>query len=286
MDSQTRDSPPPDASQALLHALAIEVSTSVENARLLEQAREKRRLEQELAMARDIQRALLPTALPGEGWLLARGHSEASSQLGGDYYDLMPVGPDNWAAVLADVSGKGPSASILASLLQGAFFLGAGPHASLSGTLGRINRYMCERSLHARFATVFAASLLRSGHVRWSNAGHCPAIVLRRPGTCELLSSNSRPLGLFPDAKFQEGRCRLNPGDKLIVYSDGLTELRNTSSEQFGEERLRQVARERVALGIESFFDALLETVDAFGAGVARQDDLTLMVLEYRGLEA
>ena len=283
MDSQLRRILPAEANQALLHALAIEVSTSVENARLLQQAREKRRLEQELALAREIQRGLLPSALPRDGWLLARGHSEPSARLGGDYYDLMRLGPENWAAVLADVSGKGPGASILASLLQGAFFLGAGPQVSLAGTLARINRYMSERSRHAHFATVFAASLLKTGHVRWSNAGHCPAIVLRRSGDCDTLAPNSRPVGILPDANFVESSCHLHRGDRIVVYSDGLTELRNTESEEFGQDRLERAIAKRVSLELDEFFDSLLACVDAFAAGCPRQDDLTLMVLEYRG---
>jgi len=286
MDSRHWGMLPAEANQALLHALAIEVSTSVENARLLEQARQKRRLEQELSMAREIQRALLPTALPRDGWLLARGHSEPSSRLGGDYYDLMRLAAGNWAAVLADVSGKGPAASILASLLQGAFFLGAGPEVSLAGTLARINRYLCERSRNAHFATVFAASLLKDGHVRWSNAGHCPAIIVRRFGQCELLAPNSRPVGIFENAEFREDECRLWPRDKLVVYSDGVTELRNTALEPYGLDRLRLVASKRASLGIDAFFDALLESVEAFGAGSGRQDDLTLMVVEFRGTTA
>ncbi len=285
MDSQRQQILPAEANQALLHALAIEVSTSVENARLLEQAREKRRLEHELAIARDIQRALRPAAMPTDGWLLARGHSEPSSQLGGDYYDLMRLAPRNWAAVVADVSGKGPGASILASLLQGAFFLGAGPRVSLAGTLRRINRYMCERSRHARFATVFAASLLSSGQMRWSNAGHCPAIVLRPSGNYRLLEPNSRPLGLFENATFSEEHSALRAGDKLIMYSDGLTELRNVAGEEFGQERLVESAVSLAALDLERFFDALLEAIDRSSEGVGRTDDLTLMVLAYRGIQ-
>lgn len=272
-----------EGNQALLHALAIEISTSVENARLIEEERQKRRLEHELDVARGLQRSLLPSTLPSEGWLVAKGHSEASSRLGGDYYDLMQVAPGRWAAVLADVSGKGASASILASLLQGAFFLGSGPDVSLSGTLGRINRYLCERSDRARFATVFAATIAEDATMRWSSAGHCPAILVRPTGRCQLLSPTSQPIGLFEDAEFPESVCRLEPGDKLVTYSDGVTELRNSRSELYGEQRLIEAVSQLADLDTGNFFDALLARVSEFGRDAPREDDLTVLVLGFRG---
>ena len=272
-----------EGNQALLQALAIEISTVIENARLIEQEREKRRLEHELQVARSIQRALLPSALPDAGWLVAKGHCEARAQLGGDYYDLMQVAPGKWAAVVADVSGKGVAASILASLLQGAFFLGSGPDVSLAGTLGRINRYICERSRQTRFATVFALILGDDGTMRWSNAGHCPAVLLRSSGDCEWLRSNSRPVGLFDDVVFSEDASLLQPGDKLVVYSDGITELRNAAGEQFGESRLGTAVADLARLGASQLFDALLERVREFAGDEPRTDDLTLLVLGFEG---
>ncbi len=283
MDAANPDLRLAEGNQALLHALAIEISTSVENARLIEEERQKRRLEHELDMARDIQRSLLPGTLPSEGWLVAKGHSESSSQLGGDYYDLMQVAPGRWAAVLADVSGKGASASILASLLQGAFFLGSGPDVSLSGTLRRINRYLCERSDRARFATVFAATITEDATMRWSSAGHCPAILVRSTGRCELLAPTSQPIGLFEDAEFPEDVCRLEPGDKLVIYSDGVTELRNSQSELYGERRLIEAVSQLAGLDAGEFFDALLARVAEFGCDARRRDDLTVLVLGFQG---
>ena len=283
MDSENPDMRLAEGNRALLHALAIEISSSIENARLIEEERQKRRLEHELGMARDIQRSLLPTTLPGEGWLVARGHCEASAQLGGDYYDLMQVAPGRWAAVLADVSGKGASASILASLLQGAFFLGSGSDVSLSGTLQRINRYLCDRSERAHFATVFAATISQDATMRWSSAGHCPAILVQPTGRYERLSPTSRPIGLFEDAEFPEKVRSLEPGDKLVVYSDGVTELRNAQSELYGEQRLLEAVSELAYLNARDFFDALLSQVTEFGSGTPREDDLTLLVLGFQG---
>ena len=283
MDTGERGVGLAEGNQALLQALAIEVSTVIENARLIEQERQKRRLEQELEVARSIQRALLPSSLPVEGWLVAKGHCEASAQLGGDYYDLMRVAPKKWAAVVADVSGKGVAASILASLLQGAFFLGSGREVSLAGTLGRINRYICERSGQTRFATVFALIVEQNGTMRWSNAGHCPAFLARADGRHEWLPPNSRPVGLFDDVVFAEETSILCPGDKLVVYSDGVTELRNSSGEQFGEPRLGAAVEQLARLGTVELFDGLLERVREFAGTESRTDDLTLLVLGFEG---
>lgn len=281
MDSEAAGIRLAEGNRALLQALAIEVSAVVENARLIEQEREKRRLEQELGTARAIQQALLPPALPSGGWLVAKGLCQAQDHLGGDYYDLMRLDSGQWVAVVADVSGKGVAASLLASLLQGAFFLGSGAKVSVSGTLGRINRYICERSVQTRFATVFALAVSEDGAMRWSSAGHCPAIVVRAAGGVSLLESNSRPVGLFHDEEFAEDACQLEPGDRLVVYTDGVTELRNEDGEQFGQRRLERAVEELAGLGAADLFDALLAQCEAFAGGAPRADDLTLLAVGY-----
>ena len=283
MDSRDPDVRLAEGNQALLQALAIETSTVLENARLIEEEREKRRLEQELRIARDIQKALLPVTLPSEGWLIAKGHSEASSQVGGDYYDVVQVAPGKWVAVVADVSGKGVAASLLASLLQGAFFLGSDPEVCLPRTLSRINRYICERSSQSRFATVFALVLSEDGNMRWSNAGHCPAILARGSGGVEWLQPNSVPVGLFDDTEFAEDACCLLPGDKLVIYSDGVSETRNSAGEQLGEERLGHTASQLAGLGAAQFFDSLLDSVQEFAASTPRPDDFTVLTLGFQG---
>ncbi len=282
MDRGNSDTSMAESSQVVLQALAIEISTVLENARLIEEEREKRRLEHELRMARNIQRALLPRELPGEGWLVAKGHCEPSSQLGGDYFDVMQVAPDRWAAVVADVSGKGVAASILAALLQGAFFLGSGPGLSLAETLRRINHYLCGRFEQSRFVTVFALVISEDGTLRWSNAGHCAALLIRASGTVERLVPNSRPVGLFEDADFAEETCRMQSGDKLVVYSDGVSERRSPSNEQYGETRLVAAASAGAALEPEELFDELLSNVRAHAADTPQADDLTLLLLGYR----
>ena len=271
-----------EGNRELLQTLAIEISTLLENARLLEAQRGKHRLEQELQLARDIQQSLLPAKLPTEGWLVAAGHSEPCFQVGGDYYDVMRISPQRWGAVLADVSGKGVAAALLTSLLQGAFFAGADPESTLSDVIGRINRYVCDRSRRARFATAFAITINDDGRATWVSAGHCPTVLVRKDGSIESLGPKSFPIGLFAEAVFEETECLLVPGDKLVVYSDGVSEANNWSREQFGEERLRKIAADNAATGPRKLFDALLEEIAGFTQGAQQNDDLTLLVLGYR----
>ena len=267
----------------LLQTLAIEISTVLENARLIEEERKKHDIEQELKIARDIQQSMLPAKLPTEGWLIADGSSEACQQVGGDYFDVMPLSPDHWGAVLADVSGKGVSAALLTSLIQGAFFATADLDASPADIVARINNYICERSRSAKFATVFYCLLEKGGLMRWVSAGHCPTIVARASGEVECLNATSFPIGLFPDADFPQQETRLTPGDKIVLYSDGVSEAEDFSEEQFGEERLKEVVARNVQATPRELFQAVRDDVNVFTAGAPQRDDLTLLVLGYQG---
>ena len=177
----------------------------------------------------------------------------------------MQISPDRWGAVLADVSGKGVAAALLASLLQGAFFAGADADSSLSEVIGGINRYICARSRHARFATVFAVTVdAGRTSAKWVSAGHCPTLLVRKDGAIQWLKPKSFPLGLFADAEFEESELLLSAGDKLVIYSDGVSEANNRSHAQFGEERLRRAAGENAAAGPQQLFEALLKEVQEF----------------------
>ena len=283
MDTREASADLVEGNKELLQTLAIEISTVLENARLLEEERQKHFLEQELHIARDIQQALLPPQLPSEGWLVAAGSSEACFQVGGDYFDVVEVSPDLWGAVVADVSGKGVSAALLTSLLQGAFFAAAATRSGLSESVGRINRYICERSRHARFSTVFCSSVHRDGRCRWVNAGHCTAVLARAKGKLELLNPTGYPIGLFPDAEFQDEEFHFEPGDKLAVYSDGVSEAANFAGERYGDDRLQRFIASRADASAAELHRAVLDDVAAFTQGADQNDDLTLLILEYQG---
>ena len=271
------------ANRELLQTLAVEISTVLENARLLAQEHKQQSLEQELKIARDIQQTMLPAQLPAEGWLVAEGSSEACFQVGGDYFDVMELSADQWGVVQADVSGKGVSAALLTSLIQGAFFATASLDPRPSEIVARVNRYICERSRLARFATVFYCLVGRDGAVRWVSAGHCPAILVRASGETEWLNATSFPIGLFPEAVFPQQEITLSEGDKVVVYTDGVSEAVNWSNERFGEERLREAARRHASSSAPRLFQSIREEISSFTSGAPQNDDLTLLVLGYQG---
>ena len=271
------------SNRELLQTLAIEISTVLENARLLGEESKKKGLEQQLTIARDIQLSMLPAALPKEGWLVASGSSESCYQVGGDYFDVTPYEDSHWGVVLADVSGKGVSAALLASLIQGAFFSAVNPEGRLCETISRINRYVCERSRRARFATVFYGLIGRDGSIKWVNAGHCPALLVRPSGEVEWLKAGTVPLGLFVESEFPVLESRLHAGDKLVIYSDGVSEATNWSGEQFGEKRLEDVLKANATAKPDELYETLRQELATFTAGADQDDDVTLLVLGYQG---
>jgi sigma-B regulation protein RsbU (phosphoserine phosphatase) len=282
MDSRQSAADLSVGNREILQTLALEASTILENARLLEEERVKRHLEEELDLARTIQQGLLPNDLPSTGWLRAAGSSITSRQVGGDYFDVHPAGPDKFACVIADVSGKGVSAALLAALLQGAFLLASEGPAQIEDVMSSINRFLTERAKSEKYATVFYCTVDRSGVLRWSNAGH-PKPILVRAG-CELISleSTGLPLGMLEVASYEVKSMQLQPGDKIVLYSDGLSEAESEDGEFFDRKRFREVLCANAGLGCAEFHSKLVEAVEDFSEGAELADDITTLVLEYQ----
>lgn len=280
MDSKLSPADLAGGNRELLQTLAIEASTVLENARLLEEERGKRLMEEELNLARTIQQSLLPRALPTDGWLRASGSSVASREVGGDYFDAHPVNEHCWSAVVADVSGKGVSSALLASLLQGALMAASDHSSALALRVRRLNRFLLERTGGEKYATVFQSLLHRDGTLSYINAAHCPPVLIRADGGLSELETTGMPVGLVESAEFALGEERLAPGDKLLVYSDGVTEAQNEAGEFFGKKRLRDVLASHAGQGAAGLHDAVQEAVAKFTAGAPQSDDVTVLVLE------
>lgn len=283
MDSRLAPADLAGGNRELLQTLAIEASTILENARLLEEERIKQRIEEELDLARTIQQGLLPRSLPEDGWFRACGSSMASHQVGGDYYDVIPAGPDAWTAVVADVSGKGVSSALLASLLQGAFLSVSHADAAIGRRLERINAFLNERTAGEKYATVFYCLLQRDGRIDYVNAGHCPPLIVRQAGAIESLAATAMPVGLMESADFEVSQTALAPGDKIVIYTDGVTEAQNLNGEFFGRQRLRQVVAEHRGEACQALHQAIQGAVAAFTESAPQADDITLVLIEYRG---
>jgi serine phosphatase RsbU (regulator of sigma subunit)/pSer/pThr/pTyr-binding forkhead associated (FHA) protein len=283
MDSRLVAADLAGGNRELLQTLAIEASTVLENARLLEEERAKRQLEEELSLARTIQQSLLPGKLPSEGWLRASGSSVASHEVGGDYFDVTPVNPHCWCAVVADVSGKGVSSALLASLLQGALITATDHPGTLSRRIERLNRFLMDRTGGEKYATVFYGLLELDGRLSYVNAAHCPPIVVRAGGELSTLDATGMPVGLMEAAEFGVAEERLAPGDKIVIYTDGVTEAQNAAGEFFGKKRLREIVTAHAAEPCQAVHDAIQQAVTEFTEGSPQSDDITLVVLEFGG---
>jgi phosphoserine phosphatase RsbU/P len=266
----------------LLQTLAIEASTILENARLIEEERSKQRIEEELDVARRIQQSLAPRHLPQEGWFIVCGSTESSHQVGGDYFDVVAIGPETWSLVVADVSGKGVSSALLASFLQGAF-LSASSTTDISGVLARINTFLNDRSENGKYATMFYSKLDSAGRLTYANAGHCAPLLVRMKGNIEKLEATSMPVGLVAGVSFELDHRDLAPGDRIVLYTDGVTEAQNAAAEFFGRRRLREAVQRSNATSCAELHAAIQKAIGEFTAGAEQADDLTLVVVEYRG---
>jgi len=282
MDSRETAADLSAGNREILQTLALEASTILENARLLEEERGKRRLEEELNVARAIQQDLLPSALPSDGWFRAAGSSITSRQVGGDYFDVRPISHETYACVIADVSGKGVSAALLAALLQGAFLLAAEGPVEIEGVMSRINRFLTERAKGEKYATVCYCTVDRSGRLCWSNAGHPQPILVRGSGELHMLESTGLPLGMLEPASYEIKSIQLQPGDKVLLYSDGVSEAASAEGEFFDRKKFRETLRSNASLSCGEFHAKLMEAVEDFSEGAELADDITTLVLEYQ----
>ena len=266
----------------VLHTVASVASIKIENERLLEERLEKRRMEEELKVASEIQMRLQPVAPPNiEGWDLT-GVSFPCREIGGDYYDFITRKKDNRLVVaLGDVSGKGTGAALLMSSLHAAVRAQSQTPASISEIMGEINRYIYENSPLNKFVTLFYADIdPETGEVCYSNAGHNPPILLRKSGETLRLEAGGLPVGVMPGSRYVEEKVVLEPGDVLVVYSDGISESVNLADEEFGDVRLIEVSRKNLDRSASGLRDKIDEALSRFVGTAAPIDDMTLMIVK------
>jgi serine phosphatase RsbU (regulator of sigma subunit) len=283
MDSRAVTADMAGGNRELLQTLAIEASTILENARLLEEERVKHKIEEELSLARGIQQSMLPRALPAEGWFRAAGSSLASHAVGGDYFDVTQVHDDCWSVVVADVSGKGVASALLASLLQGALITASDLPSALPERLRRLNHFLNSRTEGEKYATIFYALVESTGRFYYVNAAHCPPLVVRAAGGVAMLEATGMPVGLLDPADFELGEEKLAPGDKVVIYTDGVTEAQSAQGEFFGRKRLKEIALAQSSASCQALHDAIRGAVERFTAGADQADDITLVTLEFGG---
>lgn len=262
----------------LLAAVAAQLAVQLENIRLYTEEVERRKIEEELSVARSIQRRLLPAQVPDlEGFEVARLNI-ASAQVSGDYYDFVDM-DGSCGLVIADVSGKGLPASLLASNLQASIRALATHRSEPAAIFSAVNTTLYESTDPERFATAFLACLdPLSGAIRYANAGHNYPLLRRSNGQIEELARGATPLGAFPGVEYRESQTGLEPGDVLVLYTDGVTETEDATGDQFGEEGLEALVYDCHGCSAETIVERIRDAVDRHGEGSAG-DDMTLIVV-------
>jgi serine phosphatase RsbU (regulator of sigma subunit) len=267
----------------ILDALGAQAGSILENARLIERERERQRLEQELSIAREIQQALVPQGLRDYPHFSLAGLLRPCDEVGGDYFDVFPLPDGRVALVIADVAGKGLGAALVTTMLQGALSgmtLGVDPVKMFH----HLNQFLCDRASAARCATMFFGLLGPDGALEFVRAGHPAPLLMRQGAVSDLYSEGSFPLGLVEDASYTSTRIQLEPGDTLLLYTDGVTEAEDRDRNLFQDTRLKEAFRQRQNRSLNSIQEGIFSDVERFAEGTSQTDDLTLLVARYRGL--
>jgi serine phosphatase RsbU (regulator of sigma subunit) len=265
--------------------LASAAAMHLRSVGLAEEAAERRRWEREVALARYIQVALLPTDMPEfQGWQLYGGNIP-SRGVSGDYFQIFPRRDGTECVVLiADVSGKGIGASLLTAYLDALCSSTLEGPVEPDASFTDISRLLHRRTPDDRFATAFLGILdVASGSLRYASAGHDPAALVRTDGGIEWLQPTGLPLGLLPSAEYRADETRLEPGDTLVLYTDGHTEATDPDEEEFGRERLAAVCRSHRDQTPDEIAAAVTEATDAFTEGAPYADDRTLVIVHRTG---
>ncbi|MBI5838233.1 MAG: SpoIIE family protein phosphatase [Candidatus Eisenbacteria bacterium] len=262
---------------AILGAQAAQI---IENVQHTEQERLQEALKRDLQLASAVQQELLPRSAPHwEGYEVA-GRNIPAREVGGDSFEFLDLGGGRVALAIADVSGKGVSAALLMASLHATLRCLSAASESVADCVTRVNRMLSETAATGRFATFFYAELDRAtSTLRYCNAGHNFPVLLRAGGAMERLETGGLPLAVMADWKYEEGSVRLESGDVLLLYSDGVSEAEDAKGRMFGEEAVESALRRMAGLPASEIVSQLLRSVQRFAAGAPQADDQTVVVL-------
>jgi serine phosphatase RsbU (regulator of sigma subunit) len=281
LDSRARATSLTGLDRQVLMTLALEGATIIENARVFRLTREQEKMRHDLATARNIQQSLLPRQLPQSDYFELRAVSFPCQTVGGDYYDVIKLPEERFGFTVADVSGKGLPAAMMAASMQGAFGAVAAGDPGLADLFRRVNEFLCERTPPEMFATMFYGVVNRAGDFTYVNAGHATPLVVRQEGRVDKLEESNFPLGFFPKVKYGSNQVRLRAGDHVLLFSDGVTEAQDSAHEMFGEGRLERLFEGRSFTSSQVVCDKIVEAIREFVGNAPQADDMTLLVLRY-----
>jgi serine phosphatase RsbU (regulator of sigma subunit) len=262
-------------SHDILRAIATEAAQLIENARLVQAEEASRRYQQELSIAASIQQRLLQVTLPEVPFACVKGRNMSCKEIGGDFFEAVDT-PDGLAVVLADVSGKGVAAALLASTLQGMVYSHLISGMPLTEIVDAMNRFFTYKHIGEKYATMIVIRLRPDGDLEYVNCGHVPPVWIcgkevLRP------SHGNLPVGLLADASYTSDHCQMRPGDRLILVTDGVTEAENARGDMFESDRLEAVAGKSTSM--EDVFAAVAD----FCGGTPLNDDCTVVEIGFTG---
>lgn len=267
--------------------LVAQASVALDNAWHFRDTLYRQQLEKELNLASSIQKDLFPKEMPALAHSEAAGRNRQAREIGGDYYDLIPIGEAGpsrpHVLCVCDISGKGISASLLMANIQATLRALLYTRLPMRELVALVNELLYATTPSNKYATGFF--LLydpETGHCEYVNGGHNDAIILRADGTVEMLAATGMPIGLMPHREFDSATAQLNAGDLALLYSDGVPEAWNAAEEEFGNDRIIECLRRTANLPPEQILDHLFQSIDEFAAGAPQHDDITLLVLKRR----
>lgn len=257
----------------LLRTIATDAAALIDNAQLALAEERERRYREELNIAAEIQRSLMSTRIPTLSWAQVSARSVACREVGGDFFDVLENG-DSLSVIVADISGKGISAAILASTLQGLIYAQLAANQPLATIAELVNRYICSKSIE-KYATMCVLRLTRDGRLEYINCGHVPPFLYAE--NCERLPESNLPVGLIEGAPFHAGEMQLKPGMRVLIVTDGVTEAQLPDGDFYGEEPLTEAK-----MASASLEDICSELMERCGS-IAADDDCTLLDVKYLG---
>ncbi|HEY3768834.1 MAG TPA: SpoIIE family protein phosphatase [Candidatus Angelobacter sp.] len=272
LDSQLVSGNISEVSHQVLQALASECAAVLESAKLVaaEQAAQQHRKEMEIAAS--IQRSLVSTSEAGSDFARVVAQSEPCREVGGDFFDV-DIAENTVTVIVADVSGKGVSAALLASMIHGMFHSQVSGGVSLVNAISSINRFLCSRVAGLKYATLVGAQLKRDGTLQIVNCGHVPALITDNGAVVPVMDGDT-PIGLLPGAGFHVIEQHLNVGARLCIFTDGISETENRQGEEFGAGRVEECLFEAEPV------ISVMNKVRLFSDSQEVQDDRTILLLE------
>jgi phosphoserine phosphatase RsbU/P len=266
--------------ERILKKLAGDAGNVLERIEFVKSIEQRKTFERELALAEEMQRALLPREIPTlHGWSLA-AYSKPTRYVGGDFYDFLQTPRDSLLAILGDVAGKGVSAALLSAMILGSLHANIRSDDTIEITTNALNKLMCDKVPVGRFVTLFIIELQHDGGGNYISAGHTTAYLYRAStGAIEELQSNGMVVGAFDFARFETSAVALGAGDILIVYSDGLTEAENAAGDMLGEAPVLQAIQRSGTQGVDAVLTALTELLQQFTKGHGQTDDITIAAI-------